>query len=773
MIPRVCGGLCHHVCMKRIGLILALALLVAVFFALDLDQTLSLDGARQGFASASGWRDTHPALFALGFFAVYVFIAAASLPGATVLTLMAGALFSYPLAVLLVSFASSLGATLAFALSRYLFGPWVQARWGDRLQSISRGIEREGAFYLFGLRLVPLFPFFLINLAMGLLPMRARTFYWVSQLGMLPATLIYVNAGTQLAALDQLAGIVSAPVLASLAALGVFPLIARRVIERVRRRRYLARFARPSRYERNLVVIGAGAAGLVSAYVAATLRAKVTLVHDSPMGGDCLNTGCVPSKALLASARQAQRMRDAARFGISAVEPQIDFGAVMARVRDAIAEIQPNDSPERYRSLGVEVIDGRASIVDPWTVRIDSADGQHRHMSTRAIVLATGAEPVLPNIVGLRETDYVTSDTLWARLNQLSRPPARVLVLGAGAIGCELGQALARLGSSVTLIEQGAQLLPTLDSEASALVREQLESEGVRVLTGSQAVAAEPGFLSVRVMNAPERASGSHSATPGATLGLAVRADADAGTGILRLPFDLLLIALGRKPRLSGLGLEALGLLPPMDGGGAHRFATPNVTMPAAYAIDFDAYLQSICPTIYVAGDVAGPWRFTHAASHQAWHATVNALAEGLWRFKADDRLIPRVIYTEPEVACLGLDETQARAQGVRHEVTRLELSTLDRAIVDGTGQGFIKVLTVPGRDRILGVTIAGAHAGELLAEFALAMRYRLGLGKILATLHAYPGYAEAAQRVAGQWRRTHSPAWALALAERWHRWRL
>jgi pyruvate/2-oxoglutarate dehydrogenase complex dihydrolipoamide dehydrogenase (E3) component/uncharacterized membrane protein YdjX (TVP38/TMEM64 family) len=759
--------------MKRIGFVLALALLVVAFFALGLDQTLSLDGARQGFASAAAWRDTNPVLFALGFFAAYVLIAAASLPGAVVLTLMAGALFSYPLAVVLVSFASSLGATLAFISSRYLLGQWVQTRWGDRLQAINHGVEREGAFYLFGLRLVPLFPFFLINLAMGLLPMRARTFYWVSQLGMLPATLIYVNAGTQLAALDQLSGIASTPVLVSLAALGVFPLIARRVIERVRRRRYLARFARPSRFDRNLVVIGAGAAGLVSAYVAATLRAKVTLVHASPMGGDCLNTGCVPSKTLIASARQAQRMRDAARFGISAVDPQIDFGAVMARVRDAIAEIAPNDSPERYRSLGVEVVDGRASIVDPWTVRIDTADGSSRHLSTRAIVLATGAEPVLPTIAGLRETDYVTSDTLWARLNQLSRPPARVLVLGGGAIGCELGQALARLGSSVTLIEQGAQLLPALDAEASALVREQLESEGVHVLTGSQAVAAEPGMLSVRVMNVPERTPGTPSAMPGATLGLAVRADADTGTGVLRLPFDLLLIALGRKPRLSGLGLETLGLLPPMSEGGVHRFAVPNKTPLVSPTIEFDAYLQSLCPTIYVAGDVAGPWRLTHAASHQAWHAAVNALADGLWRFKADDRLIPRVIYTEPEVACLGLDETQARARGVRYEVTRLELSTLDRTIVDGTAQGFVKVLTVPGRDRILGVTIAGAHAGELLAEFALAMRYRLGLGRILATLHAYPGYAEAAQRVAGQWRKAHSPIWALALAERWHRWRL
>lgn len=681
-----------------------------------------LDGLRAALARAEGWRAAHPAAFAALFFAAYVTVTALSLPFAVWMTLAAGAVFGFWGGLVLVSFASTLGATLAFLAARFLLRDWVMARLGARAKAVEQGLERDGAFYLFSLRLIPVVPFFALNLLMGLTAMPARRFYWVSQLGMLPGTAVYTNAGTQLGRLDSLSGVVSAPVLGAFAALAVFPWLARLVLGGLRRRRAYRGYTRPARFDRNLIVIGAGAAGLVTAYVAAAAKARVTLIESHKMGGDCLNYGCVPSKALIRSAKAAHQMRHADRFGLTPADPGVSFRAVMARVRQVIADIAPHDSVERYEGLGVEVLQGHARLIDPWTVEVSGATPQR--LTARAIVLATGAAPVIPDLPGLSEVDPLTSDTLWDRLADRDTPPARLLMLGGGPIGCELAQAFQRLGSQVTLVEQGPRLLPREDAEAAELVRASLEADGVRVLTGHRALDF------------------------GAQGGKWV--DLDGG---LRVEFDEVIVSVGRAARLQGYGLEDLGL-------------------PAARVIETNEYLETLFPNIYAAGDAAGPFQLTHAAAHQAWFAAVNGLFAPFWRIKADYRVIPSAVFTDPEVARVGLTEAEARDRGIPFEVTRYGIDDLDRAIADGTARGFVKVLMPPGKDRILGVTIVGEHAGDLLAEFVLAMKQGLGLGRILSTIHIYPTLAEANKFAAGAWRRAHVSPRALAVLARFHGWR-
>ena len=660
------------------------------------------------------------------FFGVYVASAALSIPGAVVLTLAAGALFGLGWGLLLVSFASSLGALLAFLASRYLLRDALQARFGRALQPVDEGVRRNGSFYLLTLRLVPVFPFWLINLLMGLTPMPAARFYLVSQIGMLAGTAVYVNAGTQLASIRSAGDVLSPGLLASFVLLGLFPLLAQAVVRALERRKVYAGWARPRRFDRNLVVIGAGSGGLVTAYIAAAVKARVTLVEGHRMGGDCLNTGCVPSKALIRAARLVQQMRRAPEFGIAGAQGQVDFAAVMQRVQRVIRDIEPHDSVERYTGLGVEVLQGHARITGPWNVEVTAADGTRQQLTTKNIVIAAGASPFVPPIPGLREAGCLTSDTVW----NLTALPKRLLVLGGGPIGCELAQAFARLGSTVTQVEMAPRILGREDPEVAELVAASLQADGVRLLTGHEALRVETG------------AEGGRR--------LVVR---HAGAE-LELPFDELLCAVGRSPRVSGYGLEELGIA-----------LTPRRT------VETNAFLQTRFPNIYAVGDVAGPYQFTHAAAHQAWYAAVNALFGRFRRFKADYRVMPWTTFTDPEVARVGLSETEAHEQGIAFEVTRYGLDDLDRAIADGSAHGFVKVLTVPGKDRILGATIVGEHAGELLAEFVLAMKHGLGLNQILGTVHAYPTWAEANKYAAGAWKRAHAPQRLLEWVRRYHAW--
>ncbi len=714
--------------MKRLIVFAALAIVIAGLTLWLRGQPLDLDSLRAALSRIGETRDAHPFAFSAAFFAVYVAVTALSLPLAVWMTLAAGALFGFWWGLVLVSFASTIGATLAFLAARFLLRDWVRARMGPRADTIDRGLRRDGPFYLFTLRLIPMVPFFAVNLLMGLTPMPALTFFAVSQAGMLAGTAVYINAGTQLAALDSLGGILSLPLLLSFALLGLFPWIARMFLSLLKRRRAYRRWTRPARFDRNLIVIGAGAAGLVSAYIAAATKAKVTLIEGHRMGGDCLNYGCVPSKALIASARRAHQMRQAGDYGLAAQAPQVDFAAVLERVHRVIADIAPHDSVERYTGLGVDVVQGHARLIDPWTVEITAADGATQRLTGRAIVLATGATPFVPPLPGLEDVGYLTSDTMWEALRSRSAPPRRLVVLGGGPIGCELSQAFARLGSGVTQIEMAPRLMMREDSDAADAVRAALTRDGVEVLTGHEA----------RACGITEGEKWIEVAAQGTTR---------------RIPFDDLIVAVGRAARLKGYGLEELGI-------------------PTDRAIEANEYLETLYPNILAAGDVAGPYQFTHTASHQAWFATVNALFGTFWRFRADYRVIPWATFTDPEVARVGLSEDEARDQGIAHEVTRYDLGGLDRAIADGSACGFVKVLTPPGKDRILGATIVGPHAGDLIAEFVLAMKHGLGLGKVLGTIHVYPTLAEANKFAAGNWRRAHVNPRLLALVERLHRWR-
>jgi pyruvate/2-oxoglutarate dehydrogenase complex dihydrolipoamide dehydrogenase (E3) component/uncharacterized membrane protein YdjX (TVP38/TMEM64 family) len=697
---------------------------IAAFFLLDLDSYFTLASFQAQQSALANYVSLHPVQAASLYFLCYVSVAALSLPGATLITLLGGAMFGVVWGSILVSFASTIGATLAFLFSRYFFRGAVQQRFANKFESINEGIEKEGAMYLFSLRLIPLVPYFMVNLLMGLTKIKIWIFAAVSQLGMLPATIVYVNAGTQLAKLDSLSGILSPKLILSFAAIGILPLVTKKLVERYRAHAALRHYEKPKRFDRNLVVIGAGSGGLVSSYIAAAIEAKVTLIEKAAMGGDCLNFGCVPSKTLIRSAKAAQMARTAGQYGVSFAQVNVDFKAVMQRIHAVIAKIAPHDSVERYTELGVECIEGEAEIIDPYHVRVGD-----QQLSTRNIILATGGSPIIPQINGIQNIDFLTSDSIW----DIEELPQKLVIVGGGPIGCELSQAFGRLGSSVTLIQRGARIMPREDLDVSEIIHAQFELEGITIHCGADAASiqkTERGNELVCQRNS---------------------ADSESFT----VEFDQILFAIGRKARTSTKGINELG-----------------IELRANGTIKTDPYLRTSFPNIYACGDATGPYQFTHVAAHQAWYATVNALFSGFKKFEVDYSVIPWTTFTDPEVARVGLNEEEANKKNIPFEITKYGLDDLDRAITDGVDHGFVKVLTVPGKDRILGVTIVGEHAGDLLAEFVLAMRYKLGLNKILGTIHTYPTLAEANKYAAGVWRRAHKPQLAMKFLNAFHRWR-
>ena len=702
--------------------LLTLVLLAAViaFFALGLQRYFSLDYFHSQRAAIEADVAAQPLRAALLFFAAYVAVTGLSLPGAAIMTLVAGAVFGLLWGTVIVSFASTLGATLAFLASRYLLRDWVQQKFGDRLRAVNDGVAREGGFYLFALRLVPVFPFFAVNLLMGLTPMRTWTYLWVSQLGMFAGTLVYVYAGTQLGEFRVSGGLIGAFVL-----LGIFPLIAKKTLDALKARKVYAGWTRPSRFDRNLVVIGAGSAGLVSAYIAAAVKAKVTLVERHKMGGDCLNTGCVPSKALIKSAKLVATMKQASHYGLKDTQVDFDFAEVMERVQRVIRDIEPHDSVERYSKLGVECIEGEAKITSPWSVAITTPQGKQT-LTTRGIIIATGARPFVPPIPGIGEVGVLTSDTVW----DLRTLPKRLVVLGGGPIGCELTQCFARLGAQVTQVEMLPRIMVREDPEISEMVLQKFRSEGITVLTGhkAQRFAIENGEKVLYCEHAG---------------------------GTLRIAFDAVLCAVGRIANTTGYGLEELG-----------------IPVTKARTVEVNEFMQTKYPNILACGDVAGPYQFTHTAAHTAWYAAVNGLFGGFKKFRADFSVIPWATFTDPEVARVGLNESEAREKNIPYEVTTYGIDDLDRAIADGNAHGLVKVLTVPGKDKILGATITGEHAGDLITEFVSAMKHGIGLNKILGTIHIYPTLAEANKYVAGNWKRAHAPQGLLTWVEKFHAWR-
>ena len=715
---------------KKIAVLVILAAAVTVFFHFDLGQYFSLAYIKQSLASFTGYYEQRPLLVSAIFFAVYVAITALSLPGAAIMTLASGASFGLVWGTIVVSFASTLGATLAMLAARTILRDTIEKRFGKRLLEVNKGVDKEGAFYLFTLRLIPAIPFFALNLLMGLTRMKTWTFFWVSQVGMFAGTVAYVYAGTEIAKITSLRSILSPGLIGAFVLLGLFPLVTKKIVDAIQRRKVYARWKtlRPKTFDRNLIVIGAGAGGLVTAYIAAAVKARVTLVEAHKLGGDCLNYGCVPSKALIRTAKLRHQIQHSANYGLASSTTSFSFREVMARVHAVIAQIAPNDSVERYGALGVDVVLGYAKIVNPWTVENSRSDGSKQVLTTRNIVIAAGARPLVPPLPGLDSVGYVTSDTLWDEFAKLEDVPKRMVVLGGGPIGCELAQAFGRLGAEVTQIEMGPRIMVREDIEVSELARQSLLADGVRVLTGHKAL---------RCQNTDGRKT------------LVVEHQGQEIT----IEFDALICAVGRVARLSGYGLEELGI-------------------PTQRTVETNEYLQTIYPNIFAAGDVAGPYQFTHTAAHQAWYAAVNALFGDLKKFKVDYSIIPWATFIDPEVARVGLNEQDAKEKGIAYEVVKYNLHELDRAVADSETQGFVKVLTVPGRDRILGATIVGVHAGDLLAEYVLAMKHGLGMNKILGTIHTYPTLSEANKYAAGEWKRAHQPKKLLEWVRKYHDWK-
>ena len=706
--------------MKQLRLLIVLLIVVglASYFVFDLGRFANLEFVQSRLAALQGFTRENFALAVLAYSGFYIIMAAFSIPGALLMTLLGGALFGVFWGTIIVSFASSIGATFAFLIARTLLHGWVQQRYGDKLEPINRGIRKDGGFYLFSIRMVALFPYFAVNLLMSLTPIRVVPFYVATQTGMLLATAVIVNTGSELARITSLSGLVSGPVLLSIALVGLLPLLARFIVAGMQRRKLARRFGRPRKFEVNTVVIGAGAAGLVASLIAAGARARVVLAEQHRMGGDCLHTGCVPSKSLIRSGRIKHLVDRAADFGLENASAEVDFPAVMARIRKIIARIEPHDSPARFTSLGVECVAGRALIESPYVVRVGG-----RRITTRSIVLATGARPLIPPIPGLDRIAYLTSDNVW----NLEELPGRLLVLGGGPIGCELSQAFSNLGSRVTLMEMAPRILTREDPEVSELLADRFRAQGIRILPGHKAVEfAQDG-------------SGPH-----------VKAEHEGN--FVREYFDQVLLALGRKPNVEGFGLEELEM--PLTAGGA---------------VEVDQYLRTGIPNIYACGDVAGPCQFTHMASHQAWFAAANALI-GPFR-RVNYKAVPWATFTDPEIARVGLSELEARERGIAYEVTRYDLDLHDRALADGEARGFIKVLTAPGKDRILGAAITGYHAADVIGEFVLAMTHGMGLGKIAAATHIYPTILEANKFAANAWRKKHLPEKAYPWLERYFRW--
>ncbi len=710
---------------SKMLLVLAVGALIAAFFIFDLGRFVSLEYVKAQQATISGYYQANPWQTTLIFFLIYVAATGLSLPGAAILTLVAGALFGLVKGVILVSFASTLGATLAFLTARFILRDSIQAKFGDKLKSFNAGIEKEGAFYLFTLRLVPAFPFFLINVLMGLTPMRMWTFFWVSQVGMFLGTVVFVNAGMQLAEITSLKGILNPGLIGAFVLLGIFPIIAKKVIERVKANKIYAPWTdkKPSHFDRNVVVIGAGSAGLVTSYIAAAVKAKVTLVEKHKMGGDCLNTGCVPSKALIRSAKLLNHISRAKEFGIASASATWDFAEVMERVSKVVDEIEPHDSVARYTGLGVDCVKGSARILSPWEVEVTKDDGSKQRLTTKNIVIATGARPFVPPIPGLAEINPLTSDNIW----NIRKLPKRLVVLGGGPIGSELTQCFARFGSQVTQVEMAPRIMLREDPEVSAIVKRKFEAEGVTVLVNHKA-------KQVVVENGEKYLVVEHDGVD------------------KKIGFDELLCAVGRVANLKGFGLEELGI-------------------PATKVVETNEYLETIYPNIFACGDVAGPYQFTHTAAHMAWYCAVNALFGKFKKFKVDFSVVPWATFTDPEVARVGLNEQEAKEKGIAFDTHVYGIDDLDRAIADGEAHGFVKVITPRGSDKILGATIVGEHAGDILVEFVAAMKHGFGLEGILGTIHTYPTMGEANKFAAGIYKRSTATVGKLAVGKALNDW--
>jgi len=704
-------------------IIIFLVLIASIIFGVvffDLASYLTFDELKQRQSELQALVGDNAFASASIFFLLYVIVTGVSLPGALILTLAGGALFGLTQGIILISFASTIGALLAFLVARYFVHDFVQSKFSERLALVNKKVNEEGAFYLLFLRLVPVFPFFLVNLVMALTPIKAFTYYWVSQLGMLPATIIYVNAGTQLAKISSPGDIASPAIIIALVLLGILPFITKGIMSILRNIRVYKGFSKPRSFDFNTIVLGGGSAGLVAAYTTSTLQGKVALVERHQMGGDCLNTGCVPSKSILRSAKFVSDLKNYSSYGLSKASHELEFKNIMARVHEKISTIEPKDSVARYTELGVHCEQGNAVVISPWEVKVND-----KTITAKNIIVATGATPALPDITDLHLVPYFTTDTIWS----LTELPKKLLVIGAGPIGCELGQAFARLGADVTIIQKHANILTNEDEAAAKLVQASLLKDNIKLLTNFNADKFINDFDNFSLTGSQNDA-------------------------FVTIGFTHLLIATGRKANLDGL--DALNLNVDEKG----RVVTNDT-------------LQTKYPNIYACGDVTSTMQYTHSASHQAWYAAFNALFHPIKKFTCTLDNIPRAVFTDPEITSLGITEKQAIEQDIEHQVTTFPMNDIDRAITDNATTGFIKVITPANNDKILGVCIVGEHASELIAEFVLAKTNGLGLNKILKTVHIYPTRSEINRMVAGKWRRSKLTARTISLLKKFQSWRL
>lgn len=693
-----------------------------LFFYVGGPDYLSLSFLKSQLKAAQTLWDSSPVFLASLYMAVYVFVTALSLPGAAVMTLFGGAVFGLFWGTLIVSFASTFGATLSFLVARFFIHDWVKSKFRNRYDRIKQEFDRNGGFYIFSVRLVPLIPFFVANLIFGLTPVRVSTYYLASQIGMLPGTLVYVNAGRQLGQLQGVSGILSPSLIGAFLALALLPWLSKIILGFLRKRRVFSKFKRPKKFDYQVVVIGAGSAGLVAANLIATLKGKVALVEKHKMGGDCLNTGCVPSKTLIRSARLAHEMKNAHRYGLKGVDDKVDFPQVMKRVREVIHKIEPHDSVERYESLGVDCFQGEAQILSPFEIQVGS-----QKLTTRQIIVATGARPRRASFPGIEQVRVLDSNSIWS----LEELPSRLLVLGGGAIGCELAQSFARLGSQVTLLERADRLLVKEEKEVSRLIESEFKEEGLSL------------YLNAHVLSFDVKEGQS-------------RCLVEAAGEKKHLEFDFVLMALGREPNVAGFGLENL-----------------DIALRKNKTIETNEFLQTNIPNIWACGDVTGPYQFTHAAGQQGSVAALNALFAPFKKWRWETQRMPWVTFTDPEVAHMGETKESAQQKKLDFEVVDFPMERSDRALAEGSSAGFVQVLVAKGKDQILGVSIVGPHAGEMLAEFSAIVKAGKGLNHLISLIHPYPTLSEANKSAALAWKKAQTPKWVLNFLERVNKWRI
>jgi pyruvate/2-oxoglutarate dehydrogenase complex dihydrolipoamide dehydrogenase (E3) component/uncharacterized membrane protein YdjX (TVP38/TMEM64 family) len=748
--------------MKPLKILLIILLLIAVGIAL-----VSFP-LRHWFMQLESYVESLGAVGPMVVVLAYVFLTVLLVPGSAI-TVGAGTLFGLKIGFIVVVLGANLGALVAFFLARTLLRQRV-ARWAEsnpRFRLLDRAIGKQGFKMVLLTRLSPIFPFVLLNYFLGLTAVRTGAYVLGNLLGMLPATFLFVYLGA--AARDALAGQLNVSVglyqqilkvvglLATIAVVIMITRIARQALRQTEQldegstvpgKPRLEPNYRPATFDKmmivddahdrrliqnchpphwinpapagkyNLVVIGAGTAGLVSAAGAAGLGAKVALIEHNLMGGDCLNIGCVPSKAMIRAARAAHDARDAARFGLEiACEPQVAFAGAMERMRKLRAGISDHDSAERFRKLGVDVFIGTARFTGASSIEVDG-----KRLEFRRAVIAAGARAAKLPIPGLEKTGYLTNETVF-RLTEL---PRRIAIIGAGPVGCELAQTFARFGSKVTLLSDGAEILPKEDADAAAIVRKKMEQDGVRIVTKAKIHRAEK--------NNGEKILA-----------------ATVGEAAVDINCDAVLVAAGRTPNLEGLDLEAAGI------GYTYR------------GVEVDDWLRTKNPRVYAAGDVCSQFKFTHAADAMARLVIANALFFA--RRKVSALTIPWCTYTDPEIAHVGYYEKDARQAGFAVATLTESMKDVDRAILDGEEEGFARVHYDQKSGKILGGAIVARHAGEMIGELTLAMVAKQKVGVLSSTIHPYPTQAEVLHKIGDAYMRARLTPRVKKTLQTWLRW--